>query len=275
GAGALRAVEASALAEVLHRLSTRPRLEAVRELADELDRLDQAGIPGLKLRDLLTLHTLDVRLRRPERWVSATDATKGITRGMDWRAVLSALGYTLEQRHQRGHLARFEGRPVLVVHPKADPSQLSRLDPDGRPPEGMLPRTGVAGPHRRAARMGRRRRHSRSELHANFFILEGLVVPDLSDEDYQAVARAAARLSCVDERFADFARSTGVDCGPLAEDQSEELRVEIDARVARAWELDPADLEVMFADFTLDAVPLAYRRALGEGLEALRGGARA
>jgi hypothetical protein len=53
-AGALRSVDASALNDVLMRLAGRPRLEAVRELAAELDRLDQAGIPGLKLRDLLT-----------------------------------------------------------------------------------------------------------------------------------------------------------------------------------------------------------------------------
>jgi hypothetical protein len=139
GAGPLRSIEATALAEVMQRLASRPRLEAVRELADELERLDQQGIPGLKLRELLSLHTLDVRLRRdPQRWSAAGATTRAITRGMDWRGVLSAIGYHIEPRRQRGHLARFDGRPVLVVHPKADPTALARLDFEGHPPEGML-----------------------------------------------------------------------------------------------------------------------------------------
>jgi hypothetical protein len=139
GAGPLRSVEAGALADVLQRVSSRPRLEAVRELAAELDRLDQAGIPGLKLRQLLTLHTLDVRLRRdPTRWGRAAEITKGIIRGADWRGVLSGFGYQLEKRRHRGYLARYEGRPVAVVHPKADPAEFARLDQDGRPPEGVL-----------------------------------------------------------------------------------------------------------------------------------------
>lgn len=139
GAGPLRTVEAPALADVLKRVSSHPRLDAVRELGAELERLDLAGVPGLKLRQLLTMHTLDVRLRRdPQRWAAANNAMKEVDRGMDWRVVLGALGYELERRRYRGYLARFEGRPVLVVHPKADPAEFSRLDTDGRPPEGML-----------------------------------------------------------------------------------------------------------------------------------------
>lgn len=138
-AGPLRSIEAAALFDALRRLAGRPRLEAVRELSAELDRLDQAGIPGLKLRDLLTLHTLDVRLRRdPARWDRAREVTKAIGRNSDWRAVLTSLGYQLERRLQRGFLARYDGRPVAVVHPVRDPTELSRLDAEGRPPEGVL-----------------------------------------------------------------------------------------------------------------------------------------
>lgn len=100
------------------------------------------------------------------------------------------------------------------------------------------------------------------EINLNFFILEGLCLPSLDDETYVAIARAAARLSCVDDRFADFARSTGVDCGPLDPDEHERLRVEIDALVARAWELTADDLETVLEDFTLDAVPESYRDRL-------------
>ncbi len=139
GAGPVRSVEAAALADVLVRLAGKCRLEAVRELAAELDRLDQAGIPGLKLRDLLTQHTLDVRLRHDAtRWARAAEATKALPGGGDWRALLNGLGYQLERRHQRGFLARYQGRPIAVVHPVRDAGEFARLDADGRPPEGLL-----------------------------------------------------------------------------------------------------------------------------------------
>ena len=100
------------------------------------------------------------------------------------------------------------------------------------------------------------------DRHLNFFILEALVVPDLSDRDFSEIANAAARLSATDERFAEFARAARVDCGPLPPDERQRLRVDIDARVARAWQLTEADLETLFEDFSTDAVPPAYRVAV-------------
>ena len=135
----LRSVSAEALAPVFDRLAPLSRLDAVRELTAELDRLDQAGIPGLKVRELLTLHTLDVRLRNDAlRWSELQEAMGGVGVGADWRAVLGGLGYQLERRRHRGWLARWQGRPTLVVHPKADPAEFARLDGEGRPPEGVL-----------------------------------------------------------------------------------------------------------------------------------------
>lgn len=109
------------------------------------------------------------------------------------------------------------------------------------------------------------------ETHLNFFILETLVVPDLSDGDYEAIARAAARLSCVDERYSDFAASLDVDAGPLGDDQRDALRADIDARVAHAWGLTPDDLLVVLADFTVDAVPGDYREQVISRLSELAG----
>lgn len=54
------------------------------------------------------------------------------------------------------------------------------------------------------------------ETHVSYFILEGLRLPVLDDATYDAIAAAAARLSCPDERFADFASATGVEVGPLS-----------------------------------------------------------
>ena len=107
------------------------------------------------------------------------------------------------------------------------------------------------------------------EIHVNFFILEGLVVPRLGDEDSDRVARCVARLSAVDDRFAGFARAAGVDVGPLGQAERQRLLVEIDARVARAWDLTPDDLAVMFDDFTTDAVSGGYRSDLVSRLREL------
>lgn len=108
------------------------------------------------------------------------------------------------------------------------------------------------------------------ETSVAFYILEGLAIPPLDDPTFDAIARAAARLSCPDERFADFAAATGVEVGPLPAGERDALRAEIDARVARAWGLDAADLETVFADFTLDAVPEAYRERVRERFARLR-----
>ena len=108
------------------------------------------------------------------------------------------------------------------------------------------------------------------ELHLSFFVLESLVVPDLDDDDFEAIASAAARLSAADDRFEAFARAAGVDYGPLAEEERDALRAEIDARIARAWELDEGDLALMFADFTETAVPRGYRETALSRLRELR-----
>ena len=108
------------------------------------------------------------------------------------------------------------------------------------------------------------------EMHVSLFILNSLVVPDLNEEDFEAISDAAARLSAVDDRYADFAAATGVPCGELPGDERERLRVEIDARVARAWNLTASDLEVLLADFTTRGVPAVYRTALRQRFGELR-----
>jgi len=139
GAGPLRRVDEQALERLLRQISSLPRLEAVRELAGDLERLDTSGVAGLRLRDLLTMHTLDGRLRLdPARWAAAGAAIEAVPAHGDWRAYLTALGYQIDRLPLRGYLLRFGSGPVAVVHPKADSSEFSKLDPDGRPPEGGL-----------------------------------------------------------------------------------------------------------------------------------------
>jgi hypothetical protein len=109
------------------------------------------------------------------------------------------------------------------------------------------------------------------ETHLNFFVLNLLCLPDPEATDMEGIASRAARLSCVDERFQEFAREVGVECGPLRPEERDRLRAEIDALVAIAYGLDEDDLEVVFSDFTLDAAPPEYRELVRESFRRLRG----
>ena len=92
-------------------------------------------------RGLLSRHTVEVRFRENRaRWAEATDATAVLRPSDGWRDILVKLGYRLEQLPLRGYLARHDGEPVAVVHPKNSPRGFSRLDDQGRPPEGLLTR---------------------------------------------------------------------------------------------------------------------------------------
>lgn len=135
---AVREVPGDRLAELITGLANASRLTAARQLAEELTRLDEQGTPGLIVKGLLTRHMVTTRLREGEDWRWMTDAATGVRRESDWRTTLTALGYRLERRPRRGWLARADDAPVLVIHPTADPAEFTRLDRDGRPPEGVL-----------------------------------------------------------------------------------------------------------------------------------------
>ena len=79
----------------------------------------------------------------------------------------------------------------------------------------------------------------------------------------------AARLSCMDERFAEFAAEAGVECGPLTDAQRSGMRDEIDALVAHAYGLTEDELRFIFTDFTENAVSPAYRKQVVEKFEGL------
>ena len=107
------------------------------------------------------------------------------------------------------------------------------------------------------------------EEHLYFFILDLLCFPPEDSVDMVGIARRAARLSCVDSRFAEFAGAAGVPCGPLVREERDALRAEIDALVAHAYGLAAEDLEIVFSDFTLDAVSSEYRALVRQKFEEL------
>lgn len=148
--GPVRRVRPEALRAVLEETAGQGRVEAIRHVAEELERLDATGVPGLIVRGLGTPHLYTSRLReRAERWVELTNLAAAVpTSG--WREALEALGYELEELPRWGFLARWQGRPALVVHPHRTAREFARLDEEGRLPEGSL----LAACERHNARFG-------------------------------------------------------------------------------------------------------------------------
>ena len=107
------------------------------------------------------------------------------------------------------------------------------------------------------------------ETNLNYFILDMLTFPPPDNTPWEDIGSLAARLSCVDERFAEFAAEAGVECGPLTGAQRSEMRAEIDALVAHAYGLTEDELRSIFTDFTENAVSPAYRKQVLEKFEGL------
>jgi hypothetical protein len=107
------------------------------------------------------------------------------------------------------------------------------------------------------------------ETDVTYFILELLTVPAFTDAAYEELVILGARLSCPDERFAELAEACGIEPAMLAEDERMALRARVDALLARAYGLAVDDLSVLFADFTVDAVPERHRDLMRGELERL------
>ena len=114
--------------------------EAASFLAREFSRLEEAVVPGLRVKDLLTPHFLRERLRSPsnEQRLSRASAGMALTGSSAWRSLILGMGYHVEKLPRRGYLLRYDNTPVAVVHPHRDASQFSRLTENGELPEGMV-----------------------------------------------------------------------------------------------------------------------------------------
>ena len=107
------------------------------------------------------------------------------------------------------------------------------------------------------------------ETNLNFFILDMLCFPRWEETAWQRVGELAARLSCVDERFAGFATEAGVEYGSLGDDERAAMRAEVDALVAQGYGLAADEVRFVFEDFTEDAVTPAYRERVMTAFEAM------
>ena len=121
------------LLEASRSLSVR---EAASLLAREFSRLEEAVVPGVRVKDFLTPHFLGDRLRRPINEQQLSRAIEDIAPvvGMAWRSLFQGLGYQVEQLPKRGYLLRSDALDCRS-HPRALRSS-SRLTDNGELTEG-------------------------------------------------------------------------------------------------------------------------------------------
>ena len=136
----IRELPVSRVLDLLETSRSLAAREAASFLAREFSRLEEAVVPGLRVKDLLTPHFMRERLRRPINEQRLSGAVEGIasTGSIAWRSLFQGMGYQVEQLPQRGYLLRHDNAPVAVVHPHRDASQFSRLTDNGELPEGMV-----------------------------------------------------------------------------------------------------------------------------------------
>ena len=89
------------------------------------------------------------------------------------------------------------------------------------------------------------------ETTVNFFILNPFPVPrpDGASPLRDRAITLAGRLAAPDDRFIEWARYVGVECGPLDADEQEDHIRELDAVVAHLYGLDEAQLVHVFETF--------------------------
>ena len=89
------------------------------------------------------------------------------------------------------------------------------------------------------------------ETHVNYFVFNPFPIPrpDRDDALWRRVVDLAGRMACPDDRFAAWAEAVGVDCGPIAMDEKDDMIHELDAVTARLYGLNEAQLIHVFETF--------------------------
>ncbi len=89
------------------------------------------------------------------------------------------------------------------------------------------------------------------EINLNFFILNPFPIPRPARDSalWQRAVQLAGRLACPDKRFSVWAEAVGVECGPLAADEKEDMIHELDAVVAHLYGLSESQVVHIFQTF--------------------------
>jgi hypothetical protein len=91
------------------------------------------------------------------------------------------------------------------------------------------------------------------ETHVTFFVINPFPIPRPSKVNSlrKRVIELAGRLACPDERFAEWAKEVGVNCGPLDSDVKQDMIYELDAVVAHLYDLNQKQLSYIYETFYL------------------------
>ena len=89
------------------------------------------------------------------------------------------------------------------------------------------------------------------EINLNFYVLNPFPVPrpDTGSPLRKRVIELSGRLACPDDRYLDWAKNIGVDCGPLEDSEKQDMIEELDAVVAHLYGLSESQLAHVFETF--------------------------
>jgi len=89
------------------------------------------------------------------------------------------------------------------------------------------------------------------EIHLKVHVINPFPIPRPGPDNSfrQRIIELAGRLACPDERFADWAREVGVECGPLDNNEKQDMIHELDAVVAHLYGLTRDHLTHIFETF--------------------------
>ena len=89
------------------------------------------------------------------------------------------------------------------------------------------------------------------EIGMQFYIFNKIPMPrtDESSPLFKTMVESAGRLACPDKRFAKWAKSVGVEHGPLKPEEKQELVDRVDAVAALLYGLSEQELETVFETF--------------------------
>jgi hypothetical protein len=89
------------------------------------------------------------------------------------------------------------------------------------------------------------------EIHLNFFIFVTLPIPRPPRTSilWKRTIELAGRLACPDRRFSRWVKAVGVECGPIADDDKDDMIHELDAVAAKLYGLSEKQLIHIFETF--------------------------
>ncbi len=89
------------------------------------------------------------------------------------------------------------------------------------------------------------------EIHVNFFVFNPFPIPRPTSDSVlrRRIIQLSGRLACPDERFSNWAKVVGVECGFLAADDKDDRIHELDAIVAHLYGLNERQLVHIFETF--------------------------